>query len=80
MTLTLKPEVEALLREKLQSGRYQDTNDLIETALHALFDRNALMGSELDTFLQEGIDSADRGELYSEEEARAYIAAERAKL
>jgi putative addiction module CopG family antidote len=79
MELTLKPEVEALIQQKLSSGRYQDTNDVIETALHALADGEALRTS-LDDFIQEGIDSADRGELYSEEEARAYLAAVRSKL
>ena len=65
MTLTLKPEVEALLQQELQSGRFQDPNDLIETALHALSDRRFLDRSDLDDFIQEGIHSADRGELYS---------------
>ena len=80
MQLTLKPELEALLQQELSTGRFQDTNDLIETALHALSDKRFLTASDLDDFIQEGIDSADRGELYSEEQARAYIAAARSKL
>jgi putative addiction module CopG family antidote len=79
MELTLKPEVEALIQEQLSSGRYQDPSDVIETALHALADGTALKGN-LDDFIQEGIDAADRGELYNEEEARAYLAAVRSKL
>ncbi len=80
MTLTLKPEVEALLQRELSTGRFQDPNDLIETALHALSDRRSQTATDLDEFIQQGIDSADRGELYTEEEARAFIAALRAKL
>jgi Arc/MetJ-type ribon-helix-helix transcriptional regulator len=80
MELTLKPEVEALLQQQLSTGRFQDPNDVIETALHALRDGEALSSTDFDVFIQEGIDSADRGELYSEEEARAIIAAMRSKL
>jgi len=80
MQLTLKPEVEALLQQELSTGRFQDPNDLIETALHALSDKRFLTRNDLDDFIQEGIDSADGGELYSEDEARAYIAAVRSKL
>ena len=80
MQLTLKPEVEALLQQELSTGRFQDPNDVIETALHALSDRRFLTLNDLDDFIQEGIDSADRGELYTEDEARAYIAAARTKL
>ena len=80
MELTLKPEVEALLQQKLSSGWYEDSNHVIETALHALSDRDALKSSGLDDFIQEGIDAADRGELYSEEEVRAHLAAVRSKL
>jgi Arc/MetJ-type ribon-helix-helix transcriptional regulator len=80
MELTLKPEVEALLQQQLSTGRFHDPNDVIETALHTLAGGEALHGTDFDVFIQEGIDSADRGELYSEEEARAIIAAMRAKL
>ena len=80
MQLTLKPEVEALLQQELSTGRFQDPNDLIETALHVLADSRHFDLSDLDAKIQEGIDSADRGELYTEDEARAFIAALRAKL
>jgi hypothetical protein len=80
MQLTLKPEVEALLQQELSTGRFQDPNDLIETALHALADSRPYDLADLDGKIQEGIDSADSGELYSEDEARAFIASLRAKL
>jgi len=80
MTLTLKPEVEALLDQQLKTGRFQDTNDLIETALHALADNRELSLLDLNTKIQEGLDDIERGDVFSEEEARAYIAAMRAKL
>jgi Arc/MetJ-type ribon-helix-helix transcriptional regulator len=64
----------------LLSGRYKDANEVVETALHALADDLPYTRAELEEMIQEGIDSADRGELYTEEEARALLAAERAKL
>jgi Arc/MetJ-type ribon-helix-helix transcriptional regulator len=54
MTLTLRPEVEALLQQELQSGRFQDPGDLIETALHALAESRPYTAAELDQMIQEG--------------------------
>ena len=80
MTLTLKPEVEALVQQELESGRFQDPNDLIETALHALAGSRPYTVAELEEMIQEGIDEVERGDVVTEQEARAYIAAMRAKL
>jgi putative addiction module CopG family antidote len=79
MEVTLKPEVEALIQEQLSSGRYQDPSDVIETALHALADGRAI-SADLDARIQQGLDDIDRGDVFTEDEARAYIAAMRAKL
>jgi predicted transcriptional regulator len=80
MQLTLKPEVEALLQQELSTGRFEDPNDLIETALNALADGRHFDLSDLDAKIQQGLDDIDRGDVFTEEEARAYIAAMRAKL
>jgi hypothetical protein len=80
MTVTLTPRVEALLESGLRSGGLQDANELIATALLAFADSQFVSSSDLERDIQEGIDSADRGELYSEEEVRAYLKAMRAKL
>ena len=40
----------------------------------------SLTRSELDAMIQEGLDSADRGDLFTEDDAHACIAATRAKL
>ena len=79
MQLTLKPEVEALIHQELSTGRFQDINDLIETALHALSDSRHYTLAELEEMIEEGIDEIDHTGLYSEEEARAYIASHRAQ-
>ncbi len=80
MQLTLKPEVEALLQQELSTGRFHDPNDVIETALHALSDSRHLNLSDLDSKIQQGLDDIERGDVFDEDEARAYIAAMRAKL
>ncbi len=80
MQVTLTPEAEALLQKQMESGRFSDASEVIATALTVLSDTMQEDYAELDALIQEGIDSADRGELYSEGEARAYIAAMRANL
>lgn len=80
MTLTLTPEVEALLQRELKTGRFENPNDLIETALLVFSDRTPDDFHELNAKIQEGLDSLDRGELYTEDEARAYLASVRSKL
>jgi len=80
MQLTLTPEVEALMQREMERGHFESANDLIEAALNSLVHGIPYTRLELDAMIQEGLDSADRGELYSEEEARAYIAEVRAKL
>ncbi len=80
MQLAITPEVEDLLHREMKKGHFNNVSDLIEAALHALVDGIPYTRSELDALIQEGIDSADRGDLFNEDEARAYIAAMRAKL
>ena len=80
MTLTLTPEVEALLNRELSTGRFQNPNDLLETALLVLADSMPRDMSILDAMIQEGIDDDERGDVYTEEEARAYLASVRAKM
>ncbi len=79
MTLTLTPEVEALLNRELSTGRFESPNDLLETALLALADSIPRDQSILDALIQEGIDDDERGALFTEEEARSYLASVRPK-
>jgi Arc/MetJ-type ribon-helix-helix transcriptional regulator len=80
MELAITPEVEALLERQMQSGRFRDPNELIATALHVLSESTPDDLLDLEAKIDEGIASADRGELYTEEEARAFLRAMRAKL
>ena len=42
MSVTLSPRAEALIQERIASGSYQDAEELIEDALHALDERDRL--------------------------------------
>lgn len=40
MNITLKPDQEAFIHAKLQSGQYQTVDDVIQAALHLLDERD----------------------------------------
>jgi putative addiction module CopG family antidote len=61
MSVTLTPHTEALIQQKLATGPYRDTDEVIERALQALNDQEQL--ERLRAMLQEGIDEDDRGEV-----------------
>lgn len=56
MNLTLKPETEKLVKEHVERGDYKDASELVDEAIHYLFDMN-LAEEELEALVQEGIDS-----------------------
>ncbi len=80
MQLTLTPKAEALLNEQMKHGRFQTPGDLIETALLVFRDSTPDDIAALNKLIDEGLRSAEEEPLYSEQEARAYLAAVRAKL
>ncbi len=61
MTLTLTPELEAMIREKVDSGRYATADEVIEAAvrlLDAQDDHLAMLRAKL----QVGLDDLERGD------------------
>lgn len=65
MNIILKPDQEALIRAKLQSGRYQTIDDVIQAALHLLDERDKAYEQwviETRAKVDEGIVSLERGE------------------
>jgi Arc/MetJ-type ribon-helix-helix transcriptional regulator len=80
MTVMLKPDVEDLLQQEMDRSQFQDPSDIIRLGLLALADSRPADMSNFDEETQESIDQADRGELYTDEEARKIIADMRAKL
>jgi antitoxin ParD1/3/4 len=59
MTVTLTPEAEAAVREKIESGRYQTADDVIHEALRALDEREGL--EQLRAKLQTGREQLSLG-------------------
>ena len=66
MNVSLRPELEALIREKVNSGRYRSASEVVREALRMLADREqlrALQLAELRKQLAVGVAQADRGEV-----------------
>lgn len=83
MKLTLTPELESRLELRLREGRWKTASEVLETALDFLDgmeDVIVLNSEELDAKIQEGLDSADRGERYTGEQVRAHLAEVRSQL
>ena len=65
MNITLKPEQEALIHAKLQSGQYQTVDDVIQAALDLLDEQDKADEQwviETREKVDEGIVSLERGE------------------
>ncbi len=61
MELILTPELEALVNEKVRSGRYTDASDVVRDALRALEQRAEMIESPvLEAALLEGVRSPHR--------------------
>jgi Arc/MetJ-type ribon-helix-helix transcriptional regulator len=73
MTLELKPEIEALIQERLQSGAFATAEELIQHALELLSAEENWLTDNRDEIagqIQEGWEEAQRGELIGEEAVR----------
>lgn len=65
MKITLRPEQEALIHAKLQSGQYQSVDDVIQAALDLLDEQDKAYEEwviETRVKVDEGIASLERGE------------------
>lgn len=65
MEVALTPELEALIHEEVESGRYPSAGEVIRDALRLLRRRSEHPEQELDALRQEiqiGIEELDRGE------------------
>ena len=66
MNLTLKPETEKLVKDRVERGEYKDANELVDEAIHYLLDMDKAE-AELETLVQEGIDSGPAIEMTRED-------------
>ncbi|MGB2821467.1 MAG: type II toxin-antitoxin system ParD family antitoxin [Phycisphaerae bacterium] len=65
MNVSLTPELEALIQEKVRSGLYRSASEVVREGLRLLHERDELKGSRLQELRKQiavGIEQADRGE------------------
>jgi antitoxin ParD1/3/4 len=66
MNVSLTPELEQLVQDKVKSGLYLSESEVVREALRLLEQRDRMSAVKLDKLRKEiqlGIDQADRGEL-----------------
>jgi antitoxin ParD1/3/4 len=66
MNIFLTPQLEALVRQKVEAGFYFSSSDVIREALQLLAERDQFRGFKLEALRQEialGIQQADQGEV-----------------
>lgn len=63
MSVTLTPQLEAMIRQKVESGRYHDATEVIREALDALEARDRERFQRLRAKVAEGFASIERGEV-----------------
>jgi antitoxin ParD1/3/4 len=76
MNVSLTPELEKLVHEKVKSGRYLSASEVVREALRLLEERDRLYElrlSELQRKLSVGVEQADRGELMDQEDVFAEL-------
>ena len=65
MNVSLTPELERFIRQKVDSGFYTSSSEVVREALRLLEEQDRLKAWKLDELrkaIQEGIDSLERGE------------------
>lgn len=65
MNVSLTPELEELVHERVRSGRYTSASEVVREALRLLIDRDEVRRARLDEIrgkVDEGLQSLERGE------------------
>jgi antitoxin ParD1/3/4 len=81
MELTITPELEGLIQQKVDSGAYDTPQQVVENAVYRLNQDDGDFGwdpGELQAAIDEGWEEAERGEAMSGDEARQLLAEMRA--
>lgn len=76
MEIRLRPELEAVIRQDVQRGPYQTVDEYIEHAVSMLHEQEAWLAAhrtEIESKIDEGYASAQRGELLESEEVHARV-------
>lgn len=83
MNVSLTPELERLVHEKVESGLYNSASEVVREALRLLRERDELQRMRLEELRREiqiGIDQADRGELIPADEVFRDLHARQSEL
>ncbi|BDI15416.1 hypothetical protein ANSO36C_12180 [Nostoc cf. commune SO-36] len=76
MNISLTPELEQLVQDKVNSGRYHSVSEVMGEALRLLYERDCVQEqrlAELKAKIQVGIEELERGEGIDGEEVFAEI-------
>jgi antitoxin ParD1/3/4 len=76
MNVSLTPELEQFVHEKVKSGRYLSASEVVREALRLLEERDRLYQAkliELQQHLAIGIEQANRGELIDDDDVFAEL-------
>jgi antitoxin ParD1/3/4 len=78
MNVSLTPELEQLVAEKVKSGMYQTSSEVIREGLRLLKERDERLKS-LRNDIRRGLDAADRGEFTEYDESNIRKLSDRVK-
>jgi antitoxin ParD1/3/4 len=76
VNISLTPELEQLVKDKVSSGKYHSVSEVMGEALRLLDERDRIRDqrlAELKAKIQEGIEASERGEVVDGEEVFAEI-------
>jgi antitoxin ParD1/3/4 len=76
VNISLTPELEQLVKDKVSSGKYNSVSEVMGEALRLLEERDRIRDqrlAELKAKIQEGIEASERGEVVDGEEVFAEI-------
>jgi antitoxin ParD1/3/4 len=76
VNISLTPELEQLVKDKVSSGKYHSVSEVMGEALRLLEERDRIRDqrlAELKAKIQEGIEASERGEVVDGEEVFAEI-------
>jgi len=76
MEIRFRPEVEAVIRQDVQSGGYENVDEYIEQAVSILHEQESWLAAhrtEIESKIQEGYAAAQRLELLEPKEVRSQI-------
>ncbi|MGK7874301.1 MAG: type II toxin-antitoxin system ParD family antitoxin [Xenococcaceae cyanobacterium] len=71
MNVSLTPELEEFVQEKVKSGRYQSASEVISEALRLFEEQSKIRQMQIEKLRAEvaiGIEQAERGEVFDGEE------------